>query len=59
MEELSASKKLVATLAGKEGDISASKLGMKDIQAAIGEKNARLKEVGAEMDAKKKVRHEA
>ena len=54
MEELSASKKVVGLLASKEGEIGASKLGMKEITAAIAEKNAALKTLSTEMDERKK-----
>ncbi|GMH73615.1 hypothetical protein TL16_g06240 [Triparma laevis f. inornata] len=53
IEELSASKKIVAQLAGKEDGIQASKLAGKDVQGAIAEKNQALKEINTLLDAKK------
>ncbi|GMH87468.1 hypothetical protein TrVE_jg11587 [Triparma verrucosa] len=53
IEELSASKKVVAQLASKEDGIQSSKLAGKDVQGAIAEKNKALKEINDLLDAKK------
>ena len=55
IEELSASKKVVAQLSGKEDNIANSKLAAKDISGAIAEKNQALKEINAKLDEKKVV----
>jgi len=49
IEELSSSKKVVAQLAGKEDNITNSKLASKDIGGAIAEKNQALKEINAKV----------
>ena len=53
LEELQASKKVVAALAAKEADIATSKNATKDIGATIAEKNGLLKDVNDRLDAKK------
>ena len=55
IEELSASKKIVAQLSGKEDNIANSKLAAKDISGAIAEKNQALKEINAKLDEHKVV----
>jgi uncharacterized coiled-coil DUF342 family protein len=55
IEDLSASKKVVAQLAAKEDAISGSKLEAKDIKGAIAEKAKELAAINEKLDAAKKV----
>ena len=55
IEQLSASKKIVAQLSGKEDDIQASKTASGDMRGMIAEKNKALDELSKQMDAQKAV----